>query len=294
MTRQINFNRIEMVLDYIEKHLSEPLSVEYLASQGCWSRWQFQRVFGNATGLSVAQYVRELRLSKAAERLVNSADRHIDIALHCGFGSEISFSRAFNQMFGCTPGEYRKKGIYSGVRTPIKVTKRIHQIYDFDPRFLQIRIETKPAFQVTGVNDSINGLLSDNPDFISKVPQIWYHLKQTANVETTENFSAIGVIDTSQVQNWNDSLTYWAGTELSAELESLPFPALDIPEQKYAVVPHRGAIGELHKTLNWVLHCWLPDSDFHGINGYELEVYGKNYDPFSPDAYMEYWFPITL
>jgi len=293
MTQNTTFNRIEKALDYIEAHISEPLSVESLSDLSRWSRWQFQRVFRNATGLSVAQYVRELRLSKAAEMLITSKERHLDIALNCGFTSEISFNRAFSQFFGYPPGEYRKRGIYSGVRTPIKVTTRMHYIYDFDPQFLQIRIETKPEFQILGVNGQINGLLSENPDFLTKVPQIWQKLSPAIQVDSLQHLSAIGVIDTSRVSSFSDSLTYWAGTEPSPELSSENTALLTIPEQRYAVIPHKGCISELHKTLNWVLHCWLPDSDYRGANGYELELYGKNYDPFSPDAYMEFWLPVT-
>lgn len=292
MPNNTRFHRIETILDYIEEHISEPLTVEVLSDLSRWSRWQLQRVFHNATGLSVAQYIRELRLSKAAEKLVASKDRHLDIALDCGFSSEVSFNRAFSQCFGCPPGEYRRRGVYTGVRTPIKMTKRMHDIYDFDPRFLQIRIETQPAFKIVGVNGAINGLLSDSPDFLTKVPQIWEQLRQAAQVSSLSHLSSIGIIDTSQVTSMNDSLIYWAGTEQADELSVENTFSLDIPEQKYAVIPHKGHISELHKTLNWVLHCWLPDSGYCGVNGYELERYGKHYDPVSPDAYMEFWLPV--
>lgn len=291
--KEVQFTRIEKVLSYIEANLSEPLSVESLADLSSWSRWQFQRVFSHATGLSIAQYVRELRLSKAAESLITSKDRHIDIALAYGFSSEVSFNRSFSQMFGCTPGEYRKRGIVSGVRTPITITKQLNQIYDFDPRFLQIRLETKPAFEVVGVKGPINGLLSDKPDFLTQVPRIWDDLKSALSVESAKGLSALGVIDTTKITDSSDSLIYWAGTESTHELNETTLFRLLIPEQRYAVIPHKGYVSELHKTLSWVLHCWLPDSEYRGINGFELEVYGQDYDPFSAEAYMEYWLPIS-
>ena len=58
-----HFTRIERVLDYIHAHLDQPLSLEQLAEQSCWSRWQLQRVFLHETGQTVAHYVRELKLS---------------------------------------------------------------------------------------------------------------------------------------------------------------------------------------------------------------------------------------
>lgn len=93
-------NRIEKVLDYIHNNLSVPITVSDLAEKSCWSRWQFQRVFSQATGLSVAQYIRELRLSVAAESLISTKNRHLDIALESGFDSEISFSLSNIGFFG--------------------------------------------------------------------------------------------------------------------------------------------------------------------------------------------------
>ena len=98
-----HFTRIERVLDYIHSHLDEALSLEQLAEQSCWSRWQLQRVFLHETGLTVAHYVRELKLSLAAEALLSGRQRVLDLALSHGFGSEVSFSRAFKQQFGCSP-----------------------------------------------------------------------------------------------------------------------------------------------------------------------------------------------
>ena len=67
-----HLTRIERVLDYIHANLDQPLSLEALARQSCWSRWQLQRVFLHETGQTVAHYVRELKLSMAAEALLST------------------------------------------------------------------------------------------------------------------------------------------------------------------------------------------------------------------------------
>lgn len=110
--------RIERVLDYIHANLDQPLALAELAEQSCWSRWQLQRVFLHETGLTVAHYVRELKLSQAAEALLSGRQRVLDLALCYGFGSEVSFSRAFKQQFDCSPLAYRKRGLRLGLRTP--------------------------------------------------------------------------------------------------------------------------------------------------------------------------------
>lgn len=101
-----------------------------------------QRIFVASTGLTLAQYVRELRLSKTDEELLNADKRQIDIALSCGFESEISFSRSFRQYFKCTLGQYRKRSIQPHIRVPLTQLS-----------LTPIRIEHKPAFSLVGNNN---------------------------------------------------------------------------------------------------------------------------------------------
>jgi AraC family transcriptional regulator len=68
---------------------------------------------------------------------------------------------------------------------------------------------------------------------------------------------------------------------------------LTVPKQTYAVVKHKGPIQGLPKTLSWFVLNWLPSSGYRGIDGYELEVYPKDYQSQSQDAEMEYWIPIV-
>ena len=140
-----HLTRIERVLDYIHANLDQPLSLEALARQSCWSRWQLQRVFLHETGQTVAHYVRELKLSMAAEALLSTRLRVLDVALDHGFGSEVSFSRAFKQQFGCSPLAYRKRGLRLGLRTPLV---RAAVPRSASPNLVQVRIESLPVFTV--------------------------------------------------------------------------------------------------------------------------------------------------
>jgi AraC family transcriptional regulator len=109
--------RIASVLQYIDLNLHKSLDVNLLAEVSGWSRWQLQRVFSAHTGLNVAQYVRQLRLAIAAWKLLHTNERQLDIALFCGFDSEVSFSRSFKQHFGCPPRDYRQLGQLTGIKT---------------------------------------------------------------------------------------------------------------------------------------------------------------------------------
>lgn len=285
MANQDRLTRIEKVLDYIHENLDESIHVTSLAEKSCWSRWQFQRVFGQTTGLTVAQYIRELRLSKAAELLLSSKQRHMDIAMVCGFDSEISFSRAFKQMFNCTPRDYRLRGKRQGLRTPLQYRTEEPVSGDKPKAFTQIRIESRDAFELHGVNGWIRGPFSTAPDFLERVPQLWKNIDKHID----KNAQPIGIIDTHYHPYNPGQMLYWAGY-LNQPKHN--YDTIRVPAQEYAVIPVYGKVIAVEQAVEWFIHQWLPESDYYGVSGYELEIYEPNYDPHNAQSYMEYWLPI--
>lgn len=67
-----------------------------------------ERLFRELTGKSIAQYLRLVRLSGSAERLLGTDDAVVDVALDAGFDSHEGFSRAFFRSFRVLPGAYRR------------------------------------------------------------------------------------------------------------------------------------------------------------------------------------------
>ncbi|HZX32043.1 MAG TPA: AraC family transcriptional regulator, partial [Rhodocyclaceae bacterium] len=93
--------RFGKVLDYIEAHLAEPLTVEHLSQVANFSKFHFHRQFAEYIGTSVARYVLLLRLRRASHRLAfDRGAKIIDIALEAGFENPESFTRAFRNTFG--------------------------------------------------------------------------------------------------------------------------------------------------------------------------------------------------
>ncbi|MCF7483028.1 AraC family transcriptional regulator [Vibrio sp. J1-1] len=289
-------NRIQNVLDYIHNNLELPLNVDNISQQSCWSRWQLQRVFQQHTGMSVAHYVRELKLSFAAERLINSAERSLDIAIELGFTSENAFSRAFKQMFSLSPREYRQKRQLYGVRQPF-VLLPVSEASKLSARFADVKIETKPAFSLKGVHHPINGLFSSEPDFQSTVPRLWTRLGSIE--KSLDQRAYLGVIDVANAHAGNSQLEYWAGYQLETEASSTSsndaltqLETLLVPQQSYAVITHSGRISKLAETLEWFILHWLPNSNYRSLDGYELEIYPQDYQPESENAQMQYWLPV--
>ncbi|WP_439148305.1 AraC family transcriptional regulator, partial [Vibrio sp.] len=208
------FDRISRVLAYIHANLSSTLSLEDIAKQSCWSRWQLQRVFQAETGLTVANYVRELKLSQAAEYLLDGKERVIDSALGLGFNSEISFSRSFKQMFGASPSQYRKAGKRVGLRKPIQVSDTASAAEKGLLSFVEVRIDERESFLVKGMTSEISGLFSLTQDFAEKVPQLWSRLEQEVTIPNDNVLQFIGVVDLTQSCFDGTNIHYWAGVEL--------------------------------------------------------------------------------
>ncbi|MEO9494819.1 MAG: helix-turn-helix domain-containing protein [Vibrio splendidus] len=294
------FGRISRVLTYIHSNLSSSLSLEDIATQSCWSRWQLQRVFQAETGLTVANYVRELKLSQAAEHLLDGKERVIDIALGLGFNSEISFSRSFKQMFGSSPSQYRKAGKRVGLRKPIQVSETASTSEKGALSFVEVRIDERESFLVKGMTSEISGLFSLTQDFAQKVPQLWSLLEGEVELPDDNVLQFIGVVDLTQSCFDGTNIHYWAGVELQEGISIPQLPSiiserlevLTVPKQTYAVVKHCGPIENLRHTLSWFVLNWMPSSGYRGVDGYELEVYPFAYQAHASDAEMEYWVPI--
>jgi AraC family transcriptional regulator len=94
----------------IERHLGRPLTLSQLADSCGVSRYHLAHAFGEATGLSVMQYVRSRRLTEAAQSLASGdAPDILNLALDAGYGSHEAFSRAFRAQFGTTPEMVRRE-----------------------------------------------------------------------------------------------------------------------------------------------------------------------------------------
>lgn len=106
--------RISRVLDYIEKHLDDDLSVDALSAVAHFSPYHFHRQFTAYTGIGVGRFVQLLRLRRASLQLVFDARASVtDIAYDAGFANAESFSRAFRKETGLTPSTFRKKPAWS-------------------------------------------------------------------------------------------------------------------------------------------------------------------------------------
>jgi len=100
--------RLSRVLDHIEANLEGDLTIDHLASIACLSRFHFARAFKAGIGQAPHQYVSAKRLERAKGLLMRGDQSLVDIALALNFSCQANFTRAFRQLTGQTPGQYRR------------------------------------------------------------------------------------------------------------------------------------------------------------------------------------------
>ncbi len=99
--------RIQVVVDYLVAHPAEPFDSEFLARMADMSPSSLRRLFKEHTGKSPGAFVKDLRMTTAARRLLVTNQRISAIAYELGFDDPNYFARIFKSVFGVSPQEYR-------------------------------------------------------------------------------------------------------------------------------------------------------------------------------------------
>ena len=112
---------------YIEEHMQDPITLKDLANAAGYSPFHASRLFKEHTGKTPFDYIRALRLSKAALLLRDGESPVITIALDFVFGSHEGFTKAFSRQFGLAPRDYRRDSPPIQLFMPYKVNQ-IHYV----------------------------------------------------------------------------------------------------------------------------------------------------------------------
>lgn len=104
--QRLSAERVEKVIALLRKDLSNPPNLESIGRLVGCSIFHLSRTFSAATGLTIPQYLRQLRMERAAELLRSGRFNVTEAALEVGYSSLSHFSQAFHETFGCCPGLY--------------------------------------------------------------------------------------------------------------------------------------------------------------------------------------------
>ena len=101
--KRVSRERVERTLAILRTHLVEPPDIEALGAQVGCSSFYLSRLFSKETGMTIPQYVRQIRMERAAELLLAGRHNVTEAAMEVGYSSLSHFSKAFCTTIGCCP-----------------------------------------------------------------------------------------------------------------------------------------------------------------------------------------------
>ncbi|WP_322924220.1 AraC family transcriptional regulator [Paenibacillus campi] len=105
--RMRNVERFTPILQYIEQHYAEEMTIEQLAELAGLSRFHFSRLFRELTGRTVTEYVNQVRINRAEYLLLNTSMTVSEVAMAAGYNDISYFSRTFKKYRNIAPSEAR-------------------------------------------------------------------------------------------------------------------------------------------------------------------------------------------
>jgi len=284
---------IQKAIDYVEAHLTENIDYETVAKEACSSVFHFQRVFNILCGFTLGDYIRMRRLSMAAEDLIQTKNRVIDIAMKYGYDTPEGFTRAFSRFHGITPTEARQgQNVKSFSRLFVKLILTGGSMMDY-------RIEKLNAFQVICKRKKVNKL--ENTMAAADISTFWNECKADDSIQNILRYfpkepklkGLLGICFSSEMDT--SKFPYGIGVEYDGRnREQDGLEIVEIPAHTYAVFTCKGKMPDAFvETYQKIVSEFFPQSDKYEYGqGIELEVYpSENVN--DPDYTCEIWIAVN-
>ncbi len=248
-TEQDYHQRIVRTLVYIQEHLDDALELDQVASVAAFSSFHFHRIFRGLVGETMKEYVRRLRLERAARDLKRLDEPITQIALQAGFEAHESFTRAFGDMFGQSPSAYRTANKHapesdSSYRPPDYGDIPPVEVKELPPMWLLFLRHVGPYNQVGAT---------------------WGRLMTWAGMRGLlgPNMKLLGIVYDDPDVTPPDKVRYEAAVTVSGEVQPEgEFGVVNFPAGSYGVATHKGPYEELGKAYQLLYGGWLPKSGY--------------------------------
>ncbi len=245
-TRMDYGRRIARVTDHIAENLDSDLKVERLAEVAYFSPFHFHRIYREATGETLADTVRRLRLHRAAVDLTREETSLERVAKRAGYGTLAAFSRAFASDYGVPPGAYRLRGKLLPP-SPKRPNENI-MLY-------RVEIDTFTGVRLAAI--------THRGDY-QKIGNSFAQLQIFFSARGLPLSRSFGIYFDDPESIPEKELHAEAGLETSAEIPSeKKIHETIIPAMLCASVLHKGPYAELERAYRYLFREWLP------LSGYE-------------------------
>jgi len=256
--------RVNRAIDHVVSHLGEPLRLKEVSRAAMLSPFHFHRVFQALVGVTLAEFVKRLRLERALFMMSHTRRASLTtIALDSGFSSSSDFSRCFRQRFGAPPSTFDIKGWRDAHRAELQAmvpgsVERPHLERlpaGHNPDGFRVRIRDLPARTVAYIRVR-------NPYRGDAVVKATQRLVTWAERNSLAHGQWLGY-------QWdNPEITHLESCQYHTAVEAERFtPKGEIgrfrfPPMVVAQVEVRGGIDLELRALQWLFGVWLPKSGY--------------------------------
>lgn len=261
---------IYKVVDYIHKNADRSINLKEIADVSGFSQFHFHRIFTAYTGEALSAFVKRIRLENSAHLLIYSNINITDVALSCGYETPSAYNKAFKQLFGVNPSEYKIAKNYAfAVKKNDEYDKKLRSLImeNFvgvrelnDLKIISVRKTGKYSDAACAAWEEVcsfaykNKLMSSNTKMIG----IGY---DNPNITAEENLRYDACLTT-------DEEIKTEGSVVNSKIQG----------GKYAVFLHKGSYKNFMDTYTAIFAQWLPNSGHKLREVPTFEIY-LNRDP---------------
>lgn len=287
---------MQQAICYMEAHICENITYADVAKSVHMSSYNFHRTFRFIAGITANEYIRNRRLTLAAQELQTTDISVIDAAYKYGYESPESFSKAFSRFHGSTPRQAKQKGAKLHLFNPlvIKITLEGGSIMDY-------RMEHRgPQRFLALVRAFPNGISSD-PDNHS-IPDFWTDCYEQNLIEPLQALRPEGKRELYGLcRALSDSDThfhYGIGILLDEDTDQRELDRLiqngysiwNTAPADYAVFPCYGSDAScLDETWNKFFKEFVPQTGYMQTDDTDYEIYFENAES---GLFCELWIPV--
>ena len=256
---------IQKSLDDIEAHLQTEITAAELAETAGFSLFHYYRLFQQATGLPVMQYILRRRLLHGIYAIAQGSSK-TDAAFAYGFDTYAGFYRAFCREFGSTPSEFLQS---CRARRPYKIdiTKEEHMIITHKKAAQILQKWNLSNEPITDIYYEGTQNRNENACYVGEK----YILKHTANfgklkkhIEVSKALSSIGLLSAVPLPT-SDGAEFIQDGELYFYL-TCRLPGTQMAAHRFGEGDGRFVgeiIGQLHLALEGIEDC-VSEADLLG------------------------------
>ncbi|TGN18831.1 AraC family transcriptional regulator [Leptospira idonii] len=270
----------------MEQNLEGQFGLNQIAFFSNLSPWHFHRFFKKHQKENVQNYIKRLKIEKAAYELKISDFPILEIAMEAGYESNEAFTRAFKRYMGATPSQYRSK--LKKTNKPKVNLKGL--VFPEGIQQKEFRKKEIAPFEIVYVRHI--GSYSDLPGPLSDSKEVKLLLTFINTISSLpENHKWVGIsLDDPNISP-EDKIRFDLGITVGNKIHSVPHLGKQtVTGGKYLQVRYRGSYTNLPSIYEFLMQDYIPAEKIHLRNSPPFEIYmnplGKEKEEKITDIYL--------